>query len=256
MILQKHSPALLHTLGLTKKFGGLTAVDGVEFKLPEGELRAVIGPNGAGKTTFVNLVVGLLRSDRGQIFFAGNDITSKPPHVRSRIGIGYTFQLTSVFPRLSVFENVRIPVQSRTLRMFEYFGSVSNDRVESKIESVLHQVGLEGCTAAQADSLAHGDQRKLELAIAIALEPRLLILDEPTQGMSERDVKETIGLIRMISRNKTILIIEHNMDVVLDLAERITVFDKGRIIAEGTSSEIEQDQNVIDSYLGAEWRGR
>jgi branched-chain amino acid transport system ATP-binding protein len=104
--------------------------------------------------------------------------------------------------------------------------------------------------------LAHGDQRKLELAIAIALEPRLLILDEPTQGMSERDVKETIGLIRMISRNKTILIIEHNMDVVLDLAERITVFDKGRIIAEGTSSEIEQDQNVIDSYLGAEWRGR
>ena len=252
----KDSPALLHTLGLTKSFGGLIAVDGVDFKLPEGELRAVIGPNGAGKTTFVNLVSGLLQPDRGQIFFAGNDITNKPPHIRSRIGIGYTFQLTSVFPKLSVFENVRIPVQSRTLRMFEYLGSVSNDRVESKVESILDQVGLAAYATIQADSLAHGDQRKLELSIAIALEPRLLILDEPTQGMSERDVEETIDLIRVISRKKTILIIEHNMDVVLDLAERITVFDKGRIIAEGTSSEIEQDQNVMDSYLGTEWRGR
>ena len=246
----KNDSPLLETRNLTKSYGGLIAVNNVNFKLAEGELRAIIGPNGAGKTTFVNLVCGILQPERGQVFFEGREITNDPPHVRSRIGIGYTFQLTSIFPELSVFDNVKLPVQARTLGKFEYLGSLSNKRVQSKVESVLKQVRLEKNAVTRADALAHGDQRKLEIAIALALEPRLLILDEPTQGMAAKEVDETVNLIHMVSKKTTILIIEHNMEVVLELAQRITVFDKGTVIAEGTGSEISRDQNVINSYLG------
>lgn len=246
----KDIPPLLETRNLTKSFGGLVAVNNVNFELAEAERRAIIGPNGAGKTTFLNLVCGILQPERGQIFFGGKEITNEPSHVRSRIGIGYTFQLTSIFPQLSVFDNVTLPVQARTLGKLEYLGSLSDDRVKSKVESVLRQVRLQDYATTPANALAHGDQRKLEIAIALALEPRLLILDEPTQGMSAKEVDETVDLIHEVSKQKTILIIEHNMEVVLELAQRITVFDKGTIIAEGTGPEISQDQNVINSYLG------
>jgi branched-chain amino acid transport system ATP-binding protein len=246
----KDRPILLETHDLTKSFGGLVAVNRINFELAEGELRAIIGPNGAGKTTFLNLVCGILQPEKGRIFFRGKDITNEPPHIRSRIGIGYTFQLTSIFPQLSVFDNVTLPVQARTLSKLEYLGSLSDDRVKSKVESILKQVRLQEYAMAPANDLAHGDQRKLEIAIALALEPHLLILDEPTQGMSIKEVDETVDLIHEISKEKTILIIEHNMEVVLELAQRITVFDKGTVIAEGTGSEISQDQNVINSYIG------
>jgi branched-chain amino acid transport system ATP-binding protein len=235
---------------LTKAFGGVIAVNKIDFKLPKGELRAIIGPNGAGKTTFINLICGILQPDAGQIIFKGRDITKEPAHIRSRNGIAYTFQLTSIFPGLSVTDNVRLPVQARTLKGLEYFGSQNNTCVQSKVESILEKVGLEKYAMTQARFLAHGDQRKLEIAIALALQPSLLILDEPTQGMGTKEANETVNLIRQVSGDTTVLIIEHNIEVVLDLAQKITVFDKGRVIAEGTSSEISQNQNVIDSYLG------
>ena len=250
MIETQNSRPLLETRGLTKAFGGVVAVNKVDFKLHKGELRAIIGPNGAGKTTFVNLICGMLQPDTGQIIFRGKDITKEPAHIRSRSGIAYTFQLTSIFPGLSVTDNVRLAVQTRVLSGLGYLGSQKNTRVQSKVQSILDKVGLEKYAMTQARFLAHGDQRKLEIAIALALQPSLLILDEPTQGMAAKEAGETVNLIRQISRDKTILIIEHNIEVVLDLAQRITVLDKGRVIAEGTGSEISQNQNVIDSYLG------
>lgn len=235
---------LLVTRGLSRHFGGLRAVDGVDFSIEPGEIRAVIGPNGAGKTTFVSLVCGRYEPSAGAIVFDGEDITEMPAHLRVRRGIAYTFQITSVFANLSAYDNVALPVQ-RTLTDGRSRGAVRHGVMEA-----LDRVGLASRAGVQAGALAYGHQRLLEVAMGLALKPRLLVLDEPTQGLSDGEIDEFIGLVREIASDATVLLIEHNMPVVMELAHRITVFNAGRILAEGTPAEIRANADVQDAYLG------
>jgi len=233
---------LLVTRGLSREFGGLHAVENVDFALDQGEVRAVIGPNGAGKTTFVSLICGRIAASAGQVMFRGEDISRLPAHRRVGRGIAYTFQITSVFANLSVFDNVALAVQNRR--------SGAAD-LESQTHAVLARVGLAGRKDATAATLAYGHQRLLELAMGLALDPTLLILDEPTQGLSDYEIGQFCALVRDAAKTLTVLLIEHNMDVVMDLASRITVFDRGRILAEGTREEIRSNADVQRVYLGS-----
>jgi branched-chain amino acid transport system ATP-binding protein len=235
---------LLTTRGLSRDFGGLRAVDTVDFSLMPGEIRALIGPNGAGKTTFVSLVCGRIEPSAGEIAFDGVDITRLPAHRRVRLGIAYTFQITSVFSNLSVYDNVALPVQ-RTLEDGRGKGAVRAGVMEA-----LERVGLAERAATPAGQLAYGHQRLLEVAMGLALKPRLLILDEPTQGLSDDEIASFIPLVREIARDATVVIIEHNMHVVMELAHRVTVMNAGKILAEGTPQQIRDDQAVQDAYLG------
>jgi branched-chain amino acid transport system ATP-binding protein len=235
---------LLTTRGLSRDFGGLRAVDTVDFSLMPGEIRALIGPNGAGKTTFVSLVCGRIEPSAGEIAFDGADITRLPAHRRVRLGIAYTFQITSVFSNLSVYDNVALPVQ-RTLEDGRGKGAVRIGVMEA-----LERVGLAERAATPAGQLAYGHQRLLEVAMGLALKPRLLILDEPTQGLSDDEIASFIPLVREIARDATVIIIEHNMQVVMELAHRITVMNAGKILAEGMPQQIRDDQAVQDAYLG------
>jgi len=235
---------LLTTRGLSRDFGGLRAVDTVDFSLMPGEIRALIGPNGAGKTTFVSLVCGRIEPSAGEIAFDGVDITRLPAHRRVRLGIAYTFQITSVFSNLSVYDNVALPVQ-RTLEDGRGKGAVRAGVMEA-----LERVGLDERAATPAGQLSYGHQRLLEVAMGLALKPRLLILDEPTQGLSDDEIANFIPLVREIARDATVVIIEHNMQVVMELAHRITVMNAGKILAEGTPEEIRDNQAVQDAYLG------
>lgn len=233
---------LLETHDLTRHFGGITAVDGVNFALKDGEIRALIGPNGAGKTTFVSLVTGRIEASSGRISFAHEDITHLPAHKRIARGMGYTFQITSIFPDLDCFENVHLAAQ----RNFE--GPAR--KLQSFTRMILEQVGLNTYRTDIAGDLAYGHQRLLEIAMGLAQRPKLLILDEPTQGLAGGEIKDFMHLIREVSDRTTILLIEHNMDVVMSLAEKITVMDQGKIIAEGTPDEIQANQAVQAAYLG------
>ncbi|MFC6490270.1 ABC transporter ATP-binding protein [Nitratireductor sp. GCM10026969] len=238
---------LLATAGLSRAFGGLKAVDNVDFTLPAGESHAIIGPNGAGKTTFVNLVCGRIRPDSGSIRFAGRDITHLPAHRRVRAGIAYTFQITSVFSGLSVLDNVVLAVQRHLL---DRSARPSVRALRQGAMAALERVGLSAAAERRAGALAYGHQRLLELAMALALEPRLLILDEPTQGLSDAEIEGFVALVREVGRESTVLLIEHNMDVVMALAARITVMDQGRILSQGTPVEIRADKAVQEAYLG------
>jgi len=235
---------LLTTRGLSRRFGGLKAVDGVDFAVMPGEIRAIIGPNGAGKTTFVGLICGRVEPTSGMIVFDGSDITNMPPHLRVRRGIAYTFQITSVFANLTAYDNVALPVQ-RTLTDGRRHGAV-----HAGVMSALQRVGLAGREQTIAGALSYGHQRLLELAMGLALRPRLLILDEPTQGLSDGEIENFIRLVREIARDATVLLIEHNMPVVMELADRITVLDAGRILAEGTPQQIRTNADVQHAYLG------
>lgn len=237
---------LIETRGLAKHFGGLKAVDGVDFRLEKGEIRAVIGPNGAGKTTFVSLICGRIEPSAGTILFEGSDITTMPAHKRVRAGIAYTFQITSIFPKLSVYDNVALSVQRRLLARRR----VSPAALDAGVTKALERVGLADRADALAGTLAYGHQRLLEVAMGLALQPRLLILDEPTQGLSDGEIETFIALVREIAREATVLLIEHNMQVVMELAQKITVMSFGAILAEGTPEEIRADAAVQDAYLG------
>ena len=235
---------LLTTKGLSRNFGGLRAVDGVDFALMPGEIRAVIGPNGAGKTTFVSLVSGRIQPSTGMIVFDGADITSLPAYVRVRQGIAYTFQITSVFANLSAYDNVALPVQ-RTLT-----DGRSKGAVRTGVMAALDRTGLADRAHMPAGQLSYGHQRLLEVAMGLALKPRLLILDEPTQGLADSEIDNFIELVREIAKSATVLLIEHNMPVVMQLADRITVFNAGRILAEGTPEQVRENRQVQDAYLG------
>lgn len=232
---------LLATEGLGRHFGGLKAVDGVDFSLNEGEIRAIIGPNGAGKTTFVSLVCGRVAAGFGRIVFGDQDITNRPPHQRTRDGIAYTFQITSVYLNLSAYDNVALAAQRQA-------GSAST--LETEVMAALTAVGLADRSEELARNLSYGHQRLLEIAMGLALKPRLLILDEPTQGLSDAEITGFMALVRQIAVNATVLLIEHNMHVVMELAERITVMNAGRILAEGTPDEIRANAAVQAAYLG------
>ncbi|MBZ9697308.1 MULTISPECIES: ABC transporter ATP-binding protein [unclassified Mesorhizobium] len=235
---------LLTTKGLSRSFGGLRAVDNVDFTLMPGEIRAVIGPNGAGKTTFVSLISGRIQPSSGAIVFDGADITGLPTYARVRRGIAYTFQITSVFANLSVYDNVALPVQ------LTLSDRRSKAELRAGVISALERTGLADRTHMPAGQLSYGHQRLLEVAMGLALKPRLLILDEPTQGLADSEIDNFIELVRDIAKNATVLLIEHNMPVVMQLADRITVFNAGRILAEGTPEAIRENAAVQEAYLG------
>ncbi len=240
---------LLATDDLSRSFGGLKAVDCVDFELPAGEIRAIIGPNGAGKTTFVSLICGRVAPSGGRIFFDGRDITDMPANRRVLAGIAYTFQITSVFANLTAAENVALAVQ-RTLLSGGDGARYSRAALDEGVAEALRRVGLSDRAGTPAHSLAYGHQRLLEVAMGLALKPRLLILDEPTQGLSDGEIENFVALVRAIAAEATVLIIEHNMPVVMDLAHTITVMESGRILAEGTPAEIRENAAVQHAYLG------
>jgi branched-chain amino acid transport system ATP-binding protein len=256
---------LLSTKGLRRHFGGLRAVDDVSFELAQGEVRAIIGPNGAGKSTLVGLICGRMAPTAGRIFFEGRDITDLPAHRRVRLGIAYTFQITSIYGNLSVFDNVALAVQSAMrrngvrplaptaaakLEAMEARG-LTPVELDRRVGEALDRVGLGDRRDSKASTLAYGHQRLLEVAMGLALSPKLLILDEPTQGLSDAEIAGFCDLIRAIAREATVLLIEHNMDVVMELAQRITVMSNGAILSEGTPAEIRADAAVQRAYLGA-----
>lgn len=242
---------LLSTRGLTRYFGGLRAVGDVDFDLPAGQIRAIIGPNGAGKTTFVSLVCGRIAPSDGRILFEDGDISALPPYRRVALGIAYTFQITSIFGNLTAFENVALAVQNSMQRDHDAFFRLDAQEMDRRCDEALEQVGLGDRADTKASTLAYGHQRLLEVAMGLALSPKLLILDEPTQGLSDHEIEGFCTLVRSIAERATILLIEHNMDVVMELAERITVFNNGTILSEGTPAEIRADEQVQQAYLGS-----
>jgi branched-chain amino acid transport system ATP-binding protein len=241
---------LLETQALQKQFGGLTAVNDVSLRVAQGEIRALIGPNGAGKTTLVGIICGRLAPSSGGIFYRGEDITALRPWERLKRGIVYTFQVTSIFKGLSCYENVALPAQRKLMRGFAARVALAESAIRERVHGALDAVGLTAEAEKQADQLAYGHQRLLELAMALAAEPQLLILDEPTQGLAEAEIAQLCALVRTIAQRATVLLIEHNMDVVLSLAGRVTVMDAGAIIAEGTPAEISRNPVVQKAYLG------
>jgi branched-chain amino acid transport system ATP-binding protein len=231
------------------RFGGLTALSRVNFAVAKGEVRAIIGPNGAGKSTFFNCLTGVLRPSFGTVRFAGDDITGLPPDRISQKGIARSYQITNLLPNATALENVRIAAQSRRhgWSLLTHYRSYRD--IILKAEAALAAVGLLGKAGELAANLSHGEQRTLEIAIALATEPQLLCLDEPTAGMSAAETHDTMQLVRRIAADLTILIVEHDMQVVMGLADRITVFHYGEILAEGSPAEIRENPRVLDVYL-------
>ena len=246
-------PPSLETRGVGRAFGALLAVTDVTLAVEPGELRAVIGPNGAGKTTLFHLITGLLPPTSGRVLFRGEDVTTLGAPARCRRGISRTFQITSIFPDLTVLENVRIAVQLKTGGNFRLLGGRSVLAAsEARARESLAALGLTAHADETAATLAHGDQRLLEIAMAVAQDPELLLLDEPTQGLSAEDTTATVAVIRKVTRDRrlTTILVEHDMDVVFDLADRISVLHFGRVIAEGTPDEIRRNAEVQTAYLG------
>jgi branched-chain amino acid transport system ATP-binding protein len=243
------SDPILRTQDLTVRFGGLTALNRVNFEVRRDEIRAIIGPNGAGKSTFFNCLTGVLRASAGRVLFNGEDITGLSPDRVSRRGIARSYQITNILPNATTLENTRIAVQSRrhAWSLLTHYRAY-RDIIE-KAEAVLEAVGLGSKAGELAANLSHGEQRNLEIGIALATEPQLLCLDEPTAGMSAAETHDTMELVRRIAKDLTILIVEHDMQVVMELAQRITVLHYGEILAEGTPSEIQQNPRVLEVYL-------
>jgi len=245
--------SVLEVRNVSKSFGSLVAVRDVSIAVKQGELRAVIGPNGAGKTTFFNLISGFFPPSAGSILFDGVDITAMPAHKRVRGGMARTFQITEIFPELSVAENVRIAAEvAAGYRLRPWLGRGEAAALHSHIEEILGLAGLETKGERLVGELAHGDQRAAEIAMALALKPRLLLLDEPTAGMGDQETYEIAQLIQRLHRESklTIVLIEHDMRVVFHLADRITVLDQGRFLAEGSPQEIAANEAVQAAYLG------
>ena len=232
---------MLSVDGLTKRFSGLVAVDDASLVAPAGKITGLIGPNGAGKTTLFAMAAGFLTPDAGTVTFAGEDVTRLPAHARMARGMAYTFQITSIFANLPLFDNVALAVQRRL---------APGQSLGSEVEAALARVGLDDRLDQPAGDLSYGHQRLLEIAMGLAQRPRLLILDEPTQGLSDGEIEGFKALVREVARDATVLLIEHNMDVVMSLADRITVLDMGAVLAEGTPAEIHADPAVQRAYLG------
>ena len=241
---------LLETVDLSKRFGGLTAVDNVSLRVEPGEIRALIGPNGAGKTTLVGMICGRLSPSSGRILYRGADITALRPWERLMRGIVYTFQVTSIFKGLTCYENVALPAQRKLMHGVASRIALSEQKVAERVEAALRSVGLAELAERRSDELAYGHQRLLEIAMALAAEPQLLILDEPTQGLAESEIAQFCDLVRTIAKKATVLLIEHNMAVVLALAQRVTVMDAATVLAEGTPAEVERNPAVQKAYLG------
>ena len=240
---------LLESRGLCKTFGGLTAVNRIDFQVRAGELRSVIGPNGAGKTTFFNLLTGVLPPSAGRILFKGRDITGLPAHAVSRLGIARSYQVTNIFGDLTVFENVRIAAQSRVTH-YRFWGNADSlAAVNARAEEILRHLGLAPKRHARASELSHGEQRYLEIGIALATDPDFLLLDAPTAGMSPDETQRTAAFVRRLAGYVTIVVVEHDMEVVMGISDRITVLNYGEILAEGSPAEIRENADVRRVYL-------
>jgi ABC-type branched-subunit amino acid transport system ATPase component len=242
---------MLSARSLSKRFGGIVAVDGVDLEVRKGTLHAIIGPNGAGKTTLFNLLAGDLAPSGGTITFEDREITRLDVRERSHLGIGRSFQRTNLFRNLSAFENVRIAAQSRTRASYGLWSNADRlDAVSSRTRAVLAELGLDALAGRRAGELAGGDQRLLEIAIALATDPVLLLLDEPSQGLSGEDARALLTRIRALAARYTILLIEHNMRLVMELSDEITVMNFGSVLARGTPGVIRADERVRAAYLG------
>jgi branched-chain amino acid transport system ATP-binding protein len=242
---------LLEIKSLSKSFGGLQVINDLDFSVPEGQLTSIIGPNGAGKTTLFNVISGRFPPSSGRVFFQGRDISGHKSHVISQMGLVRSFQITNVFASLTVHENVRLACQSRLTRRTSLIKPSANlQGLKAKTEEILERIGLLRYQDTIAGELSHGDQRHLEIAMTLATNPKLLLLDEPTSGMSPAETVETMNLIKEISSILTILLIEHDMNLVMNMSTKIVVLDYGTKISEGTPEEIEKDPEVRRVYLG------
>ena len=234
---------------LTVRFGGLAALNQVNFEVQRGEIRAIIGPNGAGKSTFFNCLTGVLRTTAGKIYFNGEDITGLTSDRISQKGIARSYQITNIMPNATALENVRVAAQSRRHSWNMVRHCMSFQDLVEKAEQALDKVGLLAKANELASNLSHGEQRNLEIGIALATEPTLLCLDEPTAGMSAAETHETMALVRRIAKDFTILIVEHDMPLVMELASRITVLNYGAVLADGPPAEIQKNPQVQEAYL-------
>jgi len=247
------STPLLHVDRLAKRFGGVVATDELSMDVAQGELHAIIGPNGAGKTTLIGQLSGQLRPDSGRVAFAGQDITALPMYRRSRLGLARSFQITSLFLDLSVLDNVMLAVQAHTGHSFRFWRDARSDtRLREPARAALDRVGLGLRAEHRASALSHGEHRQLELAMALAGQPRLLLLDEPMAGLGPEESARIVELMRAVKGKVTILLVEHDMEAVFALADRITVLVYGRVIASGTPADIRGDERVRQAYLGEE----
>ncbi|MEW6374967.1 MAG: ABC transporter ATP-binding protein [Thermodesulfobacteriota bacterium] len=246
---------LLRTEKLRKYFGVVGAADDIDLRIEEGVLTSIIGPNGAGKTTLINLLTGNILADSGKVFFYNEEITHLPIHKRVKKGICRSFQIMNIFPKLTVFENLQIPMLSLLNRSLSFFKPVNrHSDVNQRVEKLLSEIGLGGKKDLLAGTLSHGDQRLLEMGLAMAPEPKLLFLDEPTAGMNPVERVKVLENIRRLSRERqsTFVIVEHDMDIVFSLSDRIVVLHRGQILADGEPEEIKQNENVRKVYLGEE----
>lgn len=244
---------ILETRGLCKRFGGVNATDDISLCIHRGEVHALIGPNGAGKTTLISQLSGLLRADSGRIIFDGENVTRKSAPALAKRGLARSFQITSVFQELTVMENVAIAVQVTQGSSFRFFGNAAVDpSILEPAEKVLSRTGLADKRAVLASRISHGERRQLEIAMALATEPKMLLLDEPMAGMGPAESNEMIALLASLKGDKTMLLVEHDMDTVFSLADRISVLVYGRVIATGSPDEIRENQQVRQAYLGDE----
>ena len=241
---------VLKTTNLTKKFGGLIAVDDVSFKVEEGDVQSIIGPNGAGKSTFFRLISGEHKPTEGQIIFDGQDITALPQTAISHRGIAVAYQITNIFPMLTAMENVRVAAQSRLTTFNFWSRALSLETILDQTLDILAQIGLTEFKDELAGNLSHGDQKRLEIGIALATRPKLLLLDEPTAGLAPTETRQVIELIKEIAKNLTIILVEHKMKVVMEVSDKITVLHYGRLLAQGNPDEIRGNEEVRRVYLG------
>jgi len=242
---------ILEIRNLHKDFDRVKIIQGVDLSVRRGERHAIIGPNGAGKTTVYNLVTGRYKPSEGKVFFNGKDITGLPPHKLNRLGVSRSFQITNIFPKLSVFENVRAAILSKHKVRFNFISLVDRmDGIAKESHEILEEINLHHQKDVLAGELSYGDQRALEIGITLATDPNLIMLDEPTSGMSINETRGVVKLIDWMTKGKTLVIIEHDMDVVFSLADVITVIHYGKVLASGAPEEIRQNQLVKDAYLG------
>lgn len=242
---------ILETRRLTVEFRGFRALDGVDLRVQEGTIHGIIGPNGAGKTTLFNLLSGLLEPTHGRILFQGKDISGLPPHEIAHRGIARSFQITRVFLHLSVLDNIRLALQAKTSLGFAFWlPDQVLRRFDGEAREVLASVGLADLADRQAATLSYGQKRALEIGLALALRPTLLLLDEPTAGLSLEDVARVVEPVRRVARERTVILVEHNMGVVAALSQQITVLQRGRVLAEGAYADLRANPEVIEAYLG------
>jgi branched-chain amino acid transport system ATP-binding protein len=243
--------AIISTHGLRKEFRGFVALHGVDLQVTEGTVHALVGPNGAGKTTLFNLLSGFLKPSAGQVWIFGHEVTKLPPERIARLGVARSFQITSLFPAFTARAHVELALQAGTGLGWRFWRSEKQlRRFHDRAVQLLADVGLADAADVPAASLAYGRKRALELAVALALDPRVLLLDEPTAGMGAEDIGTTVALVRRAARGRTVVLVEHNMSVVASLADRVTVLQQGRVLVEGPYAEVRDDPRVITAYLG------